>query len=90
MKTRIALSLPDAQRSAKSHRLSQSIAVIRFVADESGGIHSGGLSELPKGAEVDLCGDGFNERTVTVRWRGEFFFVYRQDLECPVMSAFIE
>ncbi len=90
MNTRTTFPLSAGRRSGRSCRLSNSIAVIRLVSDERGGIHSAGLSELPKGAKVDVCGEGFNERTVTVRWRDEFFFVYRQDLECPAMSACIE
>lgn len=90
MSTRVTLPPPDALSSASSYHLSNGIAVIRLVADESGGIHSAGLSELPEGADVALCGEGFNERTVLVRWQGDFFFVYRQDLECPAMSADIE
>ncbi|MFZ0592779.1 MAG: hypothetical protein WAM39_20130 [Bryobacteraceae bacterium] len=90
MNTLLTLPLSDALRPTRSYHLSNGVAVIRLVADENGVIHSGGLSELPKDADVDLCGDGFNERTVTVCWRGEFFFVYRQDLECPLMSDFIE
>lgn len=84
------LPASDTPSSTKSYQLWKSIAVIRVIANEEGDLHYGGISELPKGAEVDLCGGGFNERTVKVHWRGEFFFVFLQDLECPVLSAFIE
>jgi hypothetical protein len=65
-----------------STKLRETIAVIRVAANGSDRRFAG-YSELPKGAEVDVCGEGFNERSVTVRWHGQLFFVYRQDLECP-------
>lgn len=38
------------------------------------------LAELPKGAELTLCGVGFNHRTVTVQWRDDSYYVFEQDL----------
>jgi len=86
----MSLPVSDAQFPTKSSKLPKNIAVIRLVGNEERGLHFGGVSELPEGAEVDLCGEGFNERTVKVQWHGEFFFVFLQDLECPVMSGFID
>jgi hypothetical protein len=38
------------------------------------------LTELPKGAVLTVCGAGFNHRTATVRWRGDPYYVFEQDL----------
>ena len=41
------------------------------------------LAELPKGAVLTMCGAGFNHRTATVRWRGDSYYVFEQDLPSP-------
>ncbi|HZS53781.1 MAG TPA: hypothetical protein VFA65_05220 [Bryobacteraceae bacterium] len=41
------------------------------------------LTRLPSGATVDICGDGFNERTTKVRYCDGYFFVFLQDLPEP-------
>ena len=79
----VRLSALGDRRPTTSSRLSKTITVIRLVAEANGNLHDGGISELPAGAEVEICGEGFNERTVIVHWRGEFFFVFLQDLERP-------
>lgn len=40
----------------------------------------GQLETLPAGATVEVCGAGYNEKTVKVRCQGEFFFVFEGDL----------
>lgn len=39
------------------------------------------VTQLPQSADVEICGDGFNDRTVKVRWHDSFYFVFRDDLE---------
>jgi len=68
--------------STKRSKLSRNITVIRLGTDENGK-RGGGISELPKDAKLDLCGEGFNERTVKVRWHGKLFFAFLQDLDSP-------
>jgi hypothetical protein len=49
------------------------------------GRHERGLvTQLPQSADVEICGDGFNDRTVKVRWHDSFYFVFRDDLEIVV------
>jgi hypothetical protein len=36
--------------------------------------------EIPKGARLLVCGDGFDEHTVKVLWRGNYYFVYARHL----------
>jgi hypothetical protein len=42
---------------------------------------SGYLAELPQGAQVELCGSGYNERTLKIRLHGEYYIAFAQDLE---------
>jgi hypothetical protein len=45
-----------------------------------GGAHSGGVRRVPKGAYLQVCGQGFNDRTIQVRWEGRLCFVFLQDV----------
>lgn len=66
--------------SALSHALAKNIAAIELVAAENGKPHLGPVLQLPNGSLLDVCGDGFNERTVKIRSNGKFYFVFRSDL----------
>jgi hypothetical protein len=54
------------------------IAAIQLDRTENGSEKLGLVSQLPQGAELDICGDGFSARTAKVRWAGQLNFV--QDL----------
>lgn len=69
---------------------SKNIAALWLVANSEGNPRHRGIFELPRDAEVDVCGAGFNGRTVKLRWRGEFFTAFVQDLESPIMGGFVE
>ncbi len=62
------------------YTLSKPIAAIKFSFSESGETRTGLITQLPKDAAVELCGAGFNDRTVAVRWQGGFYFVFLQDV----------
>jgi hypothetical protein len=40
----------------------------------------GPLCELPAHADVEVCSDGFNDRTVKVRYGNCYYFVFWRDL----------
>lgn len=82
-----ALNAPGSNKSAK---LLNAVTVIRLAVNPKGDLRYAGISELPKGAQVEMCGKGFNERTVKLQWQGQFFFAFAQDLEPPVTSAILE
>ena len=63
--------------------LAKPIAAINFSVSETGEARTGLLTQLPKDAAVELCGGGFNDRTVAVRWHNSFYFVFLQDIESP-------
>ena len=68
--------------------LSKNIAAIQLLpGDGTGETRLGMITQLPSGAEVRICGEGFNERTVRVRWGGGYYFVFLQDLETPKVHA---
>ena len=48
----------------------------------------GRLSSLPAGAELENCGNGFNRRTMKVRHKRAFYFVFLRDLEAQRNNSF--
>ncbi len=61
--------------------LSKDIAAIQIESSEAGRLRCGFISQLPKGADLIVCGDGFNKRTARVAYRGSVYFVFLQDIE---------
>lgn len=64
-----------------THFLSKNIAAIQVLPHENQSSRLGVITQLPEGAELDPCGDGFDERTIKVKWQGSCYFVFLQDLE---------
>ncbi len=56
------------------------ISALRQIPNAGGGVRLGPLAQLEPGTPLEICGDGYNEITVKVKWRAETFFVFRQDL----------
>jgi hypothetical protein len=55
------------------------IQVVRAVgADQP---RPGLITQLPQGAELEVGGPGFNDRTVQVKCSGSSYFVFLEDLE---------
>jgi hypothetical protein len=75
-----ALFIPSHVPSQTTFTLAQRISAIQLVATERGQARLGTITQLPPSARVNLCGDGFNERTVKVKYQDCFYFVFRQDL----------
>lgn len=76
-----ALFIPDRVSQTQSYTLSKNISVIQLVQDKEGSTRLGIISELAKGTQIDVCGDGFNQRTVKIHSRGHFYFAFLQDIE---------
>jgi len=71
---------PKASLSALSHLLLKNISAIELVAGTGGQSRLGPVMQLPNGSMLDVCGDGFNDRTVKIRSNGKYYFVFRSDL----------
>jgi hypothetical protein len=74
--------MTDAKKS-RTYTLPKKIAAMQISCTGDGTTGSGFFSELPKGAQVVIFGDGFNSRTVKVKWQSQFYFVFMQDIEAP-------
>lgn len=70
-----------SQSGLEKYTLSRNISAIQVTSSIDGRAQLGTIMQLPEGAQLDVCGDGFNDRTVKVRWEGTFYFIFRQDIE---------
>ncbi|MFL6354466.1 MAG: hypothetical protein ACJ74Z_21805 [Bryobacteraceae bacterium] len=63
-----------------TYRLPNSIPAIPASCACNGAPELGAISHLPEGAELVFSGEGFNDATVRVRWEGQSYFIFAQDL----------
>lgn len=75
--------LTEVQESfrQKLYELPRNISAIQSISDLDGQTRLGMILQLPEGAEVRVCGTGFNERTVKVSWEGGFYYIFLEDIE---------
>jgi hypothetical protein len=64
----------------ESYRLTDQISAFEIAYSEDGAERLGLICRLPAGAELEVCGDGFNHRTLKVRCGEQSYFVFLQDL----------
>jgi hypothetical protein len=75
-----SLYKPKMSNGPLSHPLTKNISAIELNGVENGKVRLGPVLQLPHGAQVEVCGDGFNERTVKIRSNGKYYFAFRSDL----------
>ena len=73
--------------SERVYALSEEILAIELAPDVTAGMRLGPVSKIPAVSGIECCGQGFDGRTVKVRWRGKFYFVFREDLETQCKTA---
>lgn len=56
-------------------------AIQILPSEESGSKRLGLLTQLPKGAEIEIGGPGFNDETLQVRCGSASYYVFLDDLE---------
>jgi hypothetical protein len=75
-----ALFVAEWVTPQSNYRLSEAIPAFEIVSYPNGTERCGPVCMLPRGAELEAYGDGFNQRTIQVRWSGRRYFVFLQDL----------
>lgn len=73
------LSLID-DSAERTYLIPDDIPAMEVIPATSGQPGLGPILRIPNGAEIECCDEGFNEKTVKVRWQGKFYFVFREDL----------
>ncbi|MDQ2777249.1 MAG: hypothetical protein M3Y57_20380 [Acidobacteriota bacterium] len=61
-------------------RLPREISTIQIIAAGEEKARMGLIVSIPAVSEVELCGIGFNDRTVRICWQGGYYFVFLDDL----------
>ncbi|HEY6988111.1 MAG TPA: hypothetical protein VH369_07000 [Bryobacteraceae bacterium] len=82
-----AFSLPEEPIYRGSFFLTTPISAIEILPRENDRPKLGLLSHLPAGALLHVCGDGFDARTAKVCVNGQYYFVFRQEIDWPEVPA---
>ena len=61
----------------RPYTLAKEIRAIELATDANSEMRLGPVSKIPAGSDIECCGQGFNEATVKVHWRGKFYFVFQ-------------
>ena len=83
------VSLPNPVVLNRVYTLSDDISAMQILPFGDSGVRLSPVSRLPRGAQIEACGDGFDSQTLKVCYEGQFYFVFLQDLETQkkVMAA---
>ena len=82
------MELPTPVSLERVYILPKGVSAIQILPDEDGERTQLGLiTQLPEGAEIEIGGPGFSDRTVSVRCAGASYFVFLDDLEAVKMHV---
>jgi hypothetical protein len=70
-----------ANYSKTFYLLPKNTSAIQTFQDGEGRLRMGTLIQLPEGAKVEMCGDGFDGRTARITWEGVSYFIFRDDIQ---------
>jgi hypothetical protein len=76
-----SVCLPNPVVLDRVYTLCDEISAIQLLPFEDSRPRLSPVSRLPRGAEIEACGDGFDEQTLKVFYEGQFYFVFLRDLE---------
>ena len=66
----------------KSYTLARNVSAIQILpGNEADRSKLGLITQLPEGVQLDFTGPGFDDRTVRVRYSGNAYYVFLEDLE---------
>lgn len=76
-----ALFIPEGRlKTDQPYAISHNISAIELIATGKENEKLGAVMQLPSGTCVEVCGRGFNDRTVKIRSNNRYYFVFWQDL----------
>lgn len=74
------ISVQNSDGNVRTIVLSRRASAVQLETRANGAQKLGLICQLPPGAHVELCGDGYSDRTVKVRYKDNFYFVFRNDI----------
>ena len=74
------LSVQGSEGNIRTVVLTRKASAVQLETIANGTPKLGLICQFPPGTQVELCGDGYSERTVKVRYRDNFYFVFRNDI----------
>jgi hypothetical protein len=75
-----AIFIPEQCIGDRTCALLRNIAAVELVGNAQNRAGLGAVLQLPSGTRLQVCGHGFNDRTVKVRCNDKYYFVFSQDL----------
>jgi hypothetical protein len=76
------MEFPPPIELERVYTLPRTVSAIQILpAEEGENTRMGLITQLPEGAEIEVGGPGFSERTISVRCCGASYFVFLDDLE---------
>jgi hypothetical protein len=81
------LYLSDSVVPTRAYTLSDDITAMQILPLNDSGARLSPVSRLPRGARIQACGEGFDDRTLKVEYQGQYYFVFLDDLEPRKMTA---
>jgi hypothetical protein len=68
-----------SQPFRERRRLAREISAIQILPAGEGPARMGLIVSIPEGSEIELCGIGFNDRTLRICWQGADYFIFQED-----------
>jgi hypothetical protein len=82
-----AVTTLEPAYSHLSYTLSTDIPAIQVLPAGAGLMGLGPVLKLPRGAQIEACGAGFDDRTMKVRYADSLYYVFLEDLEIKRKSV---
>lgn len=81
------ISLPQDLIVSNRYVLSKDISALKLITTGNGRAVSASFVQLPSGGEVHGFGQCFDARSLLVRFDGQFYVVFEQDLDSAELLA---
>lgn len=82
-----SVTILEPASSHPSYTLSTDIPAIQILPAGAGLMGLGPVLKLPRGAQIEACGAGFDDRTLKVRYADSLYYVFLEDLEIKRKAA---
>ncbi|MBV8549822.1 MAG: hypothetical protein JOY54_00875 [Acidobacteriaceae bacterium] len=76
------INIPSAIHVERTCQLPRRLSAVHLEPGPGdGSARLGAIETLPEGTPVEVCGAGYNDRTVKIRCHGQYYFVFQVDLD---------